>query len=102
MLRDAAGLSLGYINPFKPQGSGKPIRLESENEWEQLIKHVRTFLDARQAKNRGRGSAVKHWSITLVDLSTELLYVVAGVPEISKHSSATRGGARFTPRIGTP
>jgi hypothetical protein len=70
MARDPASLSLGYINPFKPRTSGKPVpmSLETEDEWDGLIGHVNTFLQEQQAKNRGKGAARKPWCITLVDL----------------------------------
>jgi hypothetical protein len=73
MVRDPASLSLGYINPFKPRTSGKPVpmSLENEEEWNGLIGHVKTYLKEQQAKNRGKGAAPKNWTITLVDLKKD-------------------------------
>jgi hypothetical protein len=67
MLRDPERLSLGYLNPFK-SASKVPTSLANEDEWNALIQHVRTHLDAENAKNRGKGGANKPWCITLVDL----------------------------------
>jgi hypothetical protein len=79
MARDPASLSLGYINPFKPRTSGKPVpmSLETEDEWDGLIGHVNTYLKEQQAKNRGKGAARKPWCITLVDLKKDSLAKVS-------------------------
>jgi hypothetical protein len=68
MVRDPTALTLGYINPFKPRGNTKaiPTSLESEEEWDALVQHVRTFLQQEKAKNKGRGGSKKVWRITLV------------------------------------
>lgn len=73
MARDPASLSLGYINPFKPRKSGKPVpmSLETEDEWDGLVRHVNTFLKEQQAKNRGKGAVPRTWCITLVDLKND-------------------------------
>jgi hypothetical protein len=75
MARDPASLSLGYVNPFKPRTTGKPVpmSLETEDEWDGLVGHVNTFLKEQQAKNRGKGAAKRTWCITLVDLKNETL-----------------------------
>jgi hypothetical protein len=73
MVRDPASLSLGYINPFKPRKTGKPVpmSLETEDEWNGLIGHVNSFLKEQQAKNRGKGAVPRAWCITLVDLKKD-------------------------------
>ena len=79
MARDPASLLLGYINPFKPRTSGKPVlmSLETEDEWDGLVGHVNTYLKEQQAKNRGKGAARKPWCITLVDLKKDSLAKVS-------------------------
>jgi hypothetical protein len=73
MLRDPETLSLGYVNPFKPRGTGKsvPSSLENEEEWNGLIQHVKTFLSREKAKNRGKGGMTKPWTIILVDMGKD-------------------------------
>ena len=62
-------LCLGYVNPFKAASAGrKPMSLESDAEWGNLIQHVRTHLAAQNAKNHGKGGVSKPWCITLIDL----------------------------------
>ena len=50
MAHNPVSLSLGYINPFKAQKSGKPVlmSLETEDELDGLIGHVNTFLKEQQ------------------------------------------------------
>lgn len=78
MAHNPASLSLGYINPFKAQRSGKPVlmSLETEDEWDGLIGHVNMFLKEQHAKNHGKGAASKSWCITLVDLKKDTLVKV--------------------------
>ena len=66
MVRDPATLSLGYYNPFKKSGK-LPTSLDNEAECKALIGHVKTYLIAQKAKNRGKGGVDKPWCITLVD-----------------------------------
>jgi len=61
-------LVLGYINPFKKANGKKPMSLETEEEWNGLIQHVREHLNAQNVKNNGKGAVQKPWCITLVDL----------------------------------
>jgi len=72
MICRAASLHIGYLNPFKPRGSGKPIpsSLENEEEWRGLIQHVKSYREAQKAKNRGKG-VIKDFVITIVDLGDE-------------------------------
>jgi hypothetical protein len=73
MLRVPEALSLGYVNPFKPRGSGKkaPSSLENEEEWKGLIQYVKMFLTREKEKNRGKGGMTKPWTIVLVDMSKD-------------------------------
>lgn len=73
MLRDPEALTLGYINPFKPRGTGKtvPSSLENAEEWNGLLQHVKTFLTREKEKNRGKGGTAKHWTIVLVNMGKD-------------------------------
>ena len=64
---------MGYINPFKPCSTGKavPSSLENKEEWDGLIKHVKTFLTREKAKNKGKGGMTKHWTIIIVDMGKD-------------------------------
>jgi hypothetical protein len=81
MLRVPEALSLGYINPFKPRGTGKsvPSSLENEEEWKGLIQHVKMFLTREKAKNRGKGGMTKPWAIVLVDMGKDAGQVASKV-----------------------
>jgi hypothetical protein len=73
MLCDPEALSLGYINLFKPRGTGKtvPSLLENSEEWNGLLQHVKTFLTHEKAKNQGKGGMAKPWTIVLVDMGKD-------------------------------
>jgi hypothetical protein len=87
MLRDPEVLSLGYVNPFKPRGTGKtvPSSLENEEEWNGLIQHVRMFLAREKAKNRGRGGMTKPWTIILEDMGRDAGKVSSRVSSRQQH-----------------
>jgi hypothetical protein len=70
MLRDPACMSLAYINPFKSRRGAKipPTSLTSEEEWDSLVNHIKTHLQANQAKNRGKGGTLKPFTIVIVDI----------------------------------
>lgn len=87
MLRVPEALSLGYINPFKPRGTGKlvPSSLENEEEWNGLVQHVEMFLKRESAKNRGKGGMTKPWAITLVDMGKDASRVASKVSSLQEH-----------------
>ena len=71
MACDPAQLVLGYINPFKPRATGKPVpsSLENEDEWTRLVQHVRVYKTNQVAKYQGKGGTPKDFCITLVNLT---------------------------------
>ena len=56
MLRVPEALSLGYINPFKPRGTGKlvPSSLENEEEWNGLVSMSRCSSNVRVRRIEGK------------------------------------------------
>ena len=87
MLRDPEVLSLGYNNPFKPRGTGKPVpsSLENDEEWSGLVQHVKMFLTREKAKNRGKGGMMKPWTIVLVDMGKDASQAGSKVSGYLKH-----------------
>jgi hypothetical protein len=56
MARDPASITLGYRNPFKARSSGTmPESLETADEWDRLLEHVRTYRDSKGQKPGERG-----------------------------------------------
>jgi hypothetical protein len=73
MLCNPEALSLGYINPFKPHGTGKtvPSSLKNSEEWNGLLQHVKMFLTCEKVKNQGKGGMAKPWTIVLIDMGKD-------------------------------
>lgn len=69
MVRDPARLQLAYYNPFKPRGNRKPLptSLDSDEEWRDLIDHVKKHEEA-EAKKQGKGKG-QLYVFELVDRS---------------------------------
>lgn len=87
MLRVPEALTLGYVNPFKPRSTGKavPSSLENEEEWNDLIQHVKDFLTREKAKNRGKGGMTKPWAIVLVDMGKDASRAASKVSVLQEH-----------------
>jgi hypothetical protein len=73
MVCKAERLTLGYFNPFKKAAGKKPMSLETVDEWNGLMQHVRDGLEAHNAKNKGKGGHQKpECAVTLVDLRPDI------------------------------
>lgn len=82
MVRDPATLKLAYHLSFKPRGNRKPVptSLDCEDEWAQLIKHVKLHVTAERSKDHRRSVPEKPWSVELVDLQP----LVDGVKKVRR------------------